>query len=687
MKKTKRAQRIGRAAKLLPALLLACSANLLTAQDFVKTYHANVDMKQYSILPVADKPMYVMAGTLRNHYAHFVRTDDNGNQLNSEFYMEVAAHSEEHVVNMLQIDDDTYVITCLRRDSPLTSTSKDKVKIYIVNGGGAVVDAQVLTSSATDYKHLYPMHSVYYNGILYVCGFVSNQDIYTDPNAPYFRGANTKKAFVLRYNPVTQTVLNTQTFDNTYTFVNMPGPEVADFDVAMHMKITSNGKLYVTGGCNVIQAATTISPTYALNSGTLNLELDATTLAIQNTNTTTNVYTAFTNETVTTAYNYGEYGVDIVEDPVSSGYFVVGNTADYSKLMIGTGIDPHNMQFTYIDNNFRPQGIKSRQRIHGFEKGAWALTAMESAYGAGHMLIGGMQTEGDPNCYTTTPPPSKDNFYPCLSDVSLQWTGSPAALNGTINDWKTYVTHFTTGPSSLTNSYYQYGGSVAYNGWNPLFASRRPIGNVLGDNNVVFTAPSWNNAPQTLNLKMSRTDDYGKVPSCQDSYVDCAPGIEPMNVVHIPKVTLSSSSNISVTTTAASLTVTAAAAASVPQDFGFQEVIDCEQTGGNYYRTAPAAVATVHAAQSLGATLVPNPASDYVQISLKGSIDAAAETKIELTDITGKLIATLYNGKAAGITDQSHFTLPAVAAGMYLVKISVGNQVLPVQKLIINGSR
>lgn len=671
MKRNKRNARVRIAKLLLSAILLACSATTTNAQDFVKTYYAHQNVKQYSVIPMTDKDHYLAVGTFQNKYVNFIRTDATGNILVNRIYREIGTGSEEHAVSIVAVDPDTYMIVCLRRDASIGSGSFDKIKVYTVDANGNILDAQNIgatTVGGTNYSNFYPMHALYNAGTLFICGFVSNQNI-NDPVTPNFRGSQTKRAFVTRYDPSTLTA-TTETYDNTYT----PANEQTDFDVAMRMKMTSNGQLYVTGSANVIQAASSSSSTYALNAGTLNLELNASTLAVVNTG-----YTTFTAEPFGAGYNYGEYGVDIVEDPATNGYFIVGNNADYAKLT--TVIDPHNLQFSYINSSFQPQGIKSRMRLHGLELGAWGLTAMESENGAGHFVVGGMQTDYLPSCNYNAPPPSKDNFNPYLADVSLQWNTGSSTISGSLNDWKTYLTHFSTGHSTLANSYYQYGLYVADNAWEPVFAARRSIGDPLGDD-IIMTAPTWNQSSQLLSLKLMRTDPYGDIPECPESYITCIPDLEPTNVVNITSIT----STISVSASSANLPVTVAAAPSVPSDMGY-DVIDCEANGGNYYRTVPNSVVAVNAAENIEATLLPNPASDFVQVSIEGNTDVDAAVKVELTDITGKLLKTLYNGKAAGINDQSHFTLPSVATGMYLVKISVGNQVMPVQKLIINTTR
>lgn len=682
MKNRKRSTRVRIAKLLLPAILLACSGTVTTnAQDFVKTYYANGNMKQYTTLPVPDKPHYVMAGTFENQFVHFIYTDGDGNPLISRIYRESGAASEEHEVGMVAIDPETYMIVALRRDANIGSGSYDKIKVYTVDAGGGVLDVQTIRATlqgGTNYSNMYPTHCIYDNGILYICGFVSNQDI-NSPYTPNFRGSQTKKAFVLRYNTAT-TSATAKTYDYTYTITPSGNVEPFDYDVAMKMKLMSNGKLYVTGSCNVIQAASSTNPTYFFNGGTLNLELDATTLATQN-GTTGSMTTSFTTDPYSPPYLYGEYGVDIIEDP-NSGYYVVGNTGDFSKLSMN--VDGHNLQFTYIDNNFKPQGIKSRMRLHSLD-GGFGLTAMASENGTGHTLIGGMQTNKQPNCNFNVPPPSTDNFNPFLADVSLQWNSGSSTISGSINDWKVYLTHFSTGSISVMNSYYQYGGNVTYNGWNPVFASRRPSGNVLSDDDIIMSAPAWDQNRQLLSLKMLRTDPYGDIPECPDSYVQCPPDMEPVNVVHLSSYT-GTVYSATIAMTEAAFGVTVAAAPSDPIDFGFDQVIDCEASGGNYYRTVPNNVVAVNA-QNIEATLLPNPASDFVQVSIKGNTDVDAVVKVELTDITGKLLKTLYNGKARSLTDLSHLTLPSVASGMYLVKISVGNQLMPIQKLVINSSK
>ncbi len=76
-------------------------------------------------------------------------------------------------------------------------------------------------------------------------------------------------------------------------------------------------------------------------------------------------------------------------------------------------------------------------------------------------------------------------------------------------------------------------------------------------------------------------------------------------------------------------------------------------------------------------SIFPNPASDLIAIQLSGLV--SADMKVELIDLTGKLIATSAINKGATI---AYFDLQTVYEGIYLVKIS-SDQYSTVRKVVV----
>jgi hypothetical protein len=100
-------------------------------------------------------------------------------------------------------------------------------------------------------------------------------------------------------------------------------------------------------------------------------------------------------------------------------------------------------------------------------------------------------------------------------------------------------------------------------------------------------------------------------------------------------------------------------------------VFDCP-TDGQVYRTSQEQkVAT-------DAQVFPNPARNQINIQLNG---ISNNVKVELTDLLGRVIETIYTGKSEGLNTLHQ--LPNLSAGLYLVNISIDGKYLPVQKLII----
>jgi len=661
------------AAALLPVALAACTVDSSQAQDFVKTFRSYEDVKQYTIIPVANKDEYVMAGTLKNRSVHFIHVDASGNILGTEYYRDPAGNYEHHATNLVAYSDDQYIITALRREIPTTGTSRDVLELYFVKSDGSLLDHRIIQNTqsinGSNYTNIYPMHSLINNDTLYITGFVSNQ-LLNDPTSPSFRGVNTKQIFVMRVNVNTMAVMTSKVYDFTYTPSSVA---YFDADMGVNLTLTSSGKLYVTGSANAIQPVP-VASSYTVGAGTLNLALDPTTLAVQNPGNT-----SFIADYYPTQFTYGEYGVALMEDQVNGGYNVVSNSGDYFKYGL-LNLAPKSTMITHINSNFNIYASpdKSRVRVKDPEDGAWSLEAMESIDGPDHILLGGMQTVPLPNCYGNAPKPDPANFNPFLADFTLTWNSSIYALDATLNSWRTYLCQFGTGDPSLSNSYFLQGGNFAYNAWNPIFATRRqPVGSSFTDD-IAMTAPSWNPDYQSLNLKMIRTDKNGDISSCPDAYTNCnTAALTPEQVNN----TTSYGTFPNVVTVSMSNTNYNVSISQVPADIGDwgpYEEIYCD-VSNNYFRKAN----VMNTVEIPTVTLTPNPAVDHINVALQGIADGSTSVKVALTDITGKSAGVLYSGTADGLNSHTQLKLPALASGLYLVKITAGTQVLPVQKLVI----
>lgn len=77
-------------------------------------------------------------------------------------------------------------------------------------------------------------------------------------------------------------------------------------------------------------------------------------------------------------------------------------------------------------------------------------------------------------------------------------------------------------------------------------------------------------------------------------------------------------------------------------------------------------------------SVYPNPAHNSVTIAVTGHLQ---QVNIELTDITGKHIAELYEGNVEGL--KQALPLPQLTTGLYFVHITADGNKLPVQKLMI----
>jgi hypothetical protein len=99
------------------------------------------------------------------------------------------------------------------------------------------------------------------------------------------------------------------------------------------------------------------------------------------------------------------------------------------------------------------------------------------------------------------------------------------------------------------------------------------------------------------------------------------------------------------------------------------------------YKEAPAGIGETTNNGAVTASLFPNPASDVLSVELNGQVDGAAQLDILITDITGRSVASLYQGKAGAIP--SPFRLPAIVPGLYYVTFRYGTSSLKALPLTI----
>ena len=79
--------------------------------------------------------------------------------------------------------------------------------------------------------------------------------------------------------------------------------------------------------------------------------------------------------------------------------------------------------------------------------------------------------------------------------------------------------------------------------------------------------------------------------------------------------------------------------------------------------------------------IAPNPASDYFRYTFTLTTDT--RLNIVLLDVTGKLMSIMFNGMAQEGENTFTFNRGALPAGIYLLRISDGNNVLGVEKVVV----
>ena len=678
--------------KLLLMLLFLVTGGAVVAQTGVKNYRYDLDLKHYYTIPVDDAVRdYLMAGTNFSGgqpSIHFLNVDDQGNINSQKIFAEPGF--DHRVVTLLQYDPESYYIVALRRDNPGTVNERDRIRLLRVYADGTLVDDQTIESTvasgSSDYTNMYPMHAIEQDGYLYICGYVT-REWSTYPSYPDFVGAHNKKAFVLRYDPNTNAVLNANTYDVVFLPLLVPQP-MNDYDIAMRLIPLSNGNIYVTGSCNVVRNSTicadglTISVAYT--SGTMNMVLDGSlNPIISNQPFCQNLGPG----------DLGEYGLGIIPNPdaATGGYFVMGNYFRPGYNAPGFAPNSPSLIMTYLDNTYTPPsgpGIRARLQV-AQDDYSWGLHTMESASGPDNFLIAGMQT--DSKCFSDDDPlkPTLNNYSPFVTEVTPFWNG--ADMSGTsFNYWYTYLTQFTTGPNTFANSYHRLGGGLNNNLWQPIFACRRTLGTSVNDN-IGFSAPSWNADPRLLNFRFVYADQDAEVPDCPESYRNCVP--ESFFNIEVDPFPLydavACSSNVPPPTTTIVVNCTTNVApypTAINQHsieealFEVYELIDCGVNGGVVFKQSTSVKEIEEGGPVV--TISPNPANKEIQIHLQG-VNDGAPLKVVLIDQTGRSVSTLFNGLAKGKSNSYQLKLPAIAPGLYFLTIESNGNSLGNHKLII----
>lgn len=531
---------------------------------------------------------------------------------------------------------DDLIIIASRRD---VNGGPMMIEVLRADGIGQVVSGNIIFDKAGE--NLHPLGTAMEGDQLYICGYTT---LSGGPWIPDYR--TSKEIFIVQYDLSQERVV--KSFRHDYPAV-APGN---DYDMATRIKILSNGNIFVTGSCNVDDPSVPLydSLSKGYYCGTLSLTLDAGLNIIYD--KPVSAYLPVVGGG-TNIIARGEAGFDITEDPVGNGYFIFSNTFVAEAHTPIPLMQPFHV--TFVDNNMDvPAAMQNRYRGPGFDV-VWGVNLVPGNIDATTILSGYQNSRPWPNSPFPTLP---SNINPFLAELKLEYNG---VIDVQALYFSTILSNEGTGdPLLYPNNFTDLGGYFSNLAWGPPNA-RRDLSYARG---IYLSAPIWNpDGFSHLNMKMINAWEDGTV-NCPIDKLQAGGDVVNAWQCNGGVQTLDIADNARYYT---------------EQDFSFDpdNIYECYDASGVFRPTGIASRDGIIAS----VTLSPNPAQDYIVATVEGLTGDAA-VSITLTDITGKQLGILYDGKATGL-NENRIKLPQLPAGLYLVVIGNKDHSIATKKLEI----
>lgn len=669
-----------RLARFITVLLVCLLLKSPGSFAVVTIHEIESSYKGYSVEKIPGVDEFVAAGTFfiddldqPFHGYHFLHLDANGYILNSRYvYPNTIVPSgtdqwELRVADIAVEDADNFWIVMLARNiNGVSGALTDYVyaeKVSLSSGGLGAAPNQVSlgNDAAAAYRNFYPVHSLYNNQKLYICGYLADYDpTLTGPNNSS-QGKKGVLAIVdLSPFPALSALIpwNTDLPNSTHIY---------DYDMALKMRISSKNTdhLLITGAGNTGTFDT--DP-----SGIMTIRFEMSTQTVLN--TTINYLPT------TTLFPHppparGLYGIDIYEEEgsVDNNVYVLTNQFKYNE--------PEHWGIVRIDDNLVPHATFDNYILPaGTAWISWAkqfLPDPSPNHGNVTELVVVGERIDDDIPYAAPVPPSVVNVNPFIAPYELYWDngmtgGTPGiSLNATVTEIAHASVNGTVSmlPGTFNIDYYQPPTmpSSTTTGTHledvkrlHTFATRDE--NQNGDDEIVLLSPMYSLATGTppnsgnhLNTKFIKTDNTGHEPTCQNEWA--------LTFNHYTTRTMYRAFSVELPIAESSL---------MPNDIKRRVIssIDRDCSGGSY---KPAAITAVHPDRKIN--IYPNPANNEVTVSVP-----AGNYTFELADMTGKVIL-----RKSGNTRESKVTvaLPVLSTGVYLATVATNEQTFT-DKLIIN---
>jgi len=607
---------------------------------------------------------------------HFMRLDEFGNVLATRIAYCTSSSEEFRVVDIAVESATKFWITIQARH---TTGPGQYDYIYIAgvdqNGYDLTSNPSIVikTSAAYSYnKELYPTHSLYMGGSLYICGYATDNTFYpSQPTQLYTPKAGVFLKCDVNNSPVTTTSL----FWDSYN--SFPGP--GDYDMPLRISPSRSGNnpaggfpLLVTGAVNVGDGNI---------SGILAMKFNSNATLITANGYLPSLYAMSYDPPKVT----GVYGVDIRgqlyssdQDHDDQGYCILANYFDetdplkrtWGVLRVKDNLDVYPItNSSYLAVNDAKSWANQFGELYFADK---SLDNDVSILGQQYELYSPSES-GSGSCDNLSAPnlvPSFSNINPFIASLKVNGTGFWDYTNGWGGTYPTSgfqpnVVHLSSKGTVSTDMNYltgSLGSGSALEDISRLYTFGAFSHNYLDANNVstfkfpgmvapVGDATGSPSAHQFLSTKLIKTDVMQES-RCHNFYNDCPTLQTSMTTSNDPFAIM----DTEVETTNGYYLF------SLLDTYNMPTQLDCS-TG--YYKTT--GIATTGNNKEF--SFYPNPASKEINISLPQSVTSADKIEFILTDITGK---TVYNNNSH---EQSGFSikyqLPNLAAGTYMGTINL----------------
>ncbi len=557
----------------------------------------------------------------------------------------VQMHTTAKVVGVTKYDNTRICVTAFTQDG-----SMNKILYYFLdcsdfNTIPTITSTHEITAGSGSI-HLFPMHSIAYQGKIYTCGFLQNINQTTNPTDIIW--TDPRKSFVASLMPGDNTADAITWETPLWPTVSPSAGGYADHDFAIRLK-EINGELIVMGSGNGYGSyvtgwsggTVTVPVAWAWNS-----KIDPFLAA---TNPTSSKYYG---ETIAPMFyssdnpHVGHFSTDITEDR--------DNPGQYYNLF--KGIYLHASGIAHLEANLDISPSLTANSIYQF------LPETPS----GHTISPSSLASGTYVMHGTKPwsrhPSLPAYVVPFSTHFNLNWAA------GTLTG---------TAASGFIHTNLS-GNDVPYFGGYPLFNNTHPGYNSISEHPVSavqtpngdFTMMGVFNQNSLLKPRVIHTDPWGSTtcPGTQNMSAQELAGFQLMNInSQLQQFDMPLNTDIFDCNNNIPL-------GNISNDGYFNAI--CSIGGGSYYKNGITEIQSV--AKVSGIHVYPVPVTDELTIETGAESAQNETTEILILDMTGKPISKKHSFSGAGVHKIDFRNLPS---GVYFMQIFNGNNLLETKKV------